>query len=102
MISIKGKDKAAVLVALYNRAQVQGMGIFQGKLGDMSLERARKLVDDQAVVKMPGGNTFIYFDYVAGRILKVDLSADEFDEWLYDRDNGRGAAWEALKKAGLV
>lgn len=27
------------------------------------------------------------FDYLYGRVLKVDLSGDEFEESLYDRDN---------------
>jgi len=33
-----------------------------------------------------------YFDYLSGRVMKVDLSSDELDPWLYDRDNGQGAA----------
>jgi hypothetical protein len=28
--------------------------------------------------------------------MKVDLSKDAFDPWLYDRDNGQGAAARAL------
>lgn len=27
---------------------------------------------------------------------KIDLSADEFEEWLYDRDNGVEAAQRAV------
>ena len=37
-----------------------------------------------------------YFDYLHGRVLKVDLSGDEFDERLYDRDCGKGAAQRAV------
>ena len=37
-----------------------------------------------------------YFDYLHGRVLKVDLSGDEFDERLYDRDCGEGAAQRAV------
>ena len=38
-----------------------------------------------------------YFDYLKGRVMKVDLSEDDgFEEWLYDRDNGEGAAQSAL------
>ena len=36
------------------------------------------------------------FDYLAGRVMKVELGGDTLDPWLYDRDNGRGAALEAL------
>ena len=35
--------------------------------------------------------------------MKVDLSSDEeFDEWLYDRDNGIGAANGILKEEVIV
>ena len=37
-----------------------------------------------------------YFDYLYGKVLKVDLSSDEFDERLYDRDCGIGAARRAI------
>jgi hypothetical protein len=30
--------------------------------------------------------------YLKGRVMKVDLSGDSFGPWLYDRDNGDGAA----------
>jgi hypothetical protein len=32
------------------------------------------------------------FDYLLGRILKLDLSGDDLRVWLYDRDNGSGMA----------
>lgn len=37
-----------------------------------------------------------YFDYLYGRVLKVDLSGNAFDEHLYERDNGVGSASRAL------
>lgn len=81
MISIESLDKSAVLAALYNKAKVQGLGIFQALDGDMTLEEATELLNEQT-----------YFDYCHGRVMKVDLSKEEFDPWLYDRDNGPGAA----------
>lgn len=40
-----------------------------------------------------------YFDYLKGRVMKVDLSNDDcFEEWLYDRDNGNGAAQRAINQ----
>jgi hypothetical protein len=39
------------------------------------------------------------FDYIEGRSVKVDLSGDVFDPWLYDRDNGTGAAQQAVDSA---
>ena len=84
-MNIKGMDKAAVLAALYKHAQTQGLGVLHYQLGDISLEEARDLLKTQT-----------YFDYLKGRVLKVDLSRDELDERLYDRDNGPGAAAYAL------
>jgi len=81
MISIKGLDKAEVLAALYNRARPQGMGFLQWTPQDMSIEEAKETLQYGP-----------YFDYVQGRVMKVDLSKDEFDSSLYDRDNGLGAA----------
>lgn len=87
-INITGLDKAAVLAALYNRARVQGMGIFQARPGDMSIAEAQAILD---------GDANRYFDYLHGRVMKVDLEGDEFSPRLYDRDNGDGAAKRALE-----
>jgi hypothetical protein len=87
MISLKGKDKATVLMSLYNASRVQGRGFlasFQGQ--PMTIEEARKLVSTEQ----------LYFDYVRGTVLKVDLSGDSLDPYFYDRDNGQGAASRAL------
>ncbi len=86
-ISIKGLNKADVLAALFNRAQPQGMGFMQYDPKPMAKEIAEKLLLKTT-----------YFDYVQGRVMKVDLSNDaEFDPWLYDRDNGQGAAAEVIE-----
>lgn len=37
-----------------------------------------------------------YLGYVGGRVMKVELSGDEFDERLYDRDCGADAAQRAV------
>jgi len=81
-MDISHLDKAEVLAALYNRAQPQGMGFLHYTAEDMTTEQAKKLLDD--------GQT--YFDYVFGRVMKVDLKGDELDTWLYNRDNGIDAA----------
>jgi hypothetical protein len=88
-MDIKGISKAKILAALYNASRPQGMGFLQAKNGDMSESEAQKLLDD--------GHT--YFDYLHGRVMKIDLSGDELRTALYDRDNGQGAAEDAITRA---
>lgn len=86
-MDISKLNKAEVLAALYNRAQTQDMGIFQYQKGDMSREQAEGILKE--------GRT--YLDHLAGRVMKVDLSGDEMDTRLYNRDNGKDAAEKALQ-----
>lgn len=86
MIDIKGLDKAEVLKALYDHSHVQGLGFLQAvPEGTVTVEYCRELLKNST-----------YFDYLHGRVLKVDLSGDTFEEWLYDRDCGVGAAKRAV------
>lgn len=83
------------------------MGFLRAESGDMSVEEARGLLgigDDhmQDFGALPGRSSTMYFDYLKGRVMKVNLSGDEFDEWGYDRDNGSGAAHRALQRAGVL
>lgn len=93
-IDITGIDKAAVLVALYNCARVQGLGVLQAKTGGMSIDEAR--------AELAAAGDRLYFDYLHGRVMKVALHGDTFSPGLYDRDNGHGAAQRALEAAGLA
>lgn len=86
MIDISKMKKADVLKRLYDSAKPQGMGFLEYTPPPMLLAKAQSMLDD--------GQT--YFDYVRGRVLKVDLKGDEFSPTLYDRDNGMGAAAAAL------
>ena len=91
IIDIGNLDRAAVLAALYNKAKPQGLGFLHYDPAPMTPEVAAGL--------LAAGLT--YFDYVKGRVMKVDLSGDTLDTRLYDRDNGHGAALAALNAAGL-
>jgi hypothetical protein len=88
-MDIKGISKAKILAALYNASRPQGMGFLQAKNGDMTEQEAQKLLD--------AGQT--YFDYLHGRVMKIDLSGNELRTALYDRDNGQGAAEDAITRA---
>ncbi len=88
-IDISGLDKAEVLAALFNASKQQGMGFLDASgAGQMSVEDAREYTSEDRPQ---------YYDYLRGRVMKVDLSKDELRTGLYDRDNGHGAAARALK-----
>ena len=88
-IDISKMNKAEVLAALYNNSKAQGMGFLHYTPDEMTTKEAQALLDR--------GQT--YFDYLQGRVMKVDLSVDNLQTGLYDRDNGQGKAAAAL--AGL-
>lgn len=86
MVDIKGLNKAEVLAALYNNSKPLGLGFLHFDPTEMTKDEAAKLLEQTT-----------YFDYIKGRVMKVDLSSDEgFEEWLYDRDNGNGAAQRVI------
>lgn len=78
-ISIKGLDKGAVVAALYNRARAQRMGFLHYSPEPMTPEEGAEYAGR-------------YIDYLSGRAMKVDVTGDNLDPTLYDRDNGQGAA----------
>ena len=96
-VNIAGIDKAELLAALYNNARPLGMGFLRAGTADMTTEEARKLLDDgddhaRDFPTVAKRGREMYFDYVHGRPLKVDLSGDEMRTDLYDRDQGGGKA----------
>ncbi len=81
-VSIQGLAKEDVVAALYNGARAQGMGFMAYDPTPMGRKEAAQVL----------AQSNKYFDYLKGRVMKVDLSGDSFDPWGYDRDNGQGAA----------
>ena len=84
-----GLDRYEVLCALYNKSKPLGLGMLHFTPGQLSLAEAHELLDG-----------YDYADYVKGRVIKVKLpeNAESFNPYLYDRDNGEGAALNALKE----
>ena len=88
IISIHSLDKAAVLAALYNAAKPVGKGFESYDSTPMTVEQASSIIRD---------TPSLYFEYIGGRVMKVDLSTDELDAWLFDRDNGEGTAARVIQ-----
>lgn len=85
-MNIKGIDKAEILKALYNASKPVGLGKLHYDKKDMTHDEAVSLL------KM----TF-KFDYLKGRVMKIDLTNDELETYLYNRDNGWNRAEEIIK-----
>lgn len=84
--NIKGLDKATILAALYNRSRPQGMGFFHADSAVMTRDEAADLLRQST-----------HFDYLRGRVMKIDLSGESLRTGLYDRDLGIGAGLRALQ-----
>ena len=94
-ISLEGLDKAEVLAALYNASKPLGMGFMHYDSSQMTKEEAQECIEKFGP----------YFDYLKGRVMKIDLSSDDLQVGLYDRDNGQGAAKrvvDLLRETGEV
>ncbi len=86
MIDLAGLRKADVLAALYNASRPQEMGFLSYDPEPMTPDEARQLLEITS-----------YFDYIKGRVMKVNLDGDELNPRLYDQDNGGGAAEAAIE-----
>lgn len=86
-MDITGLNKAKVLAALYNASKPQGRGFLQYEETAMTEEQAQQILD----------NGQLRFDYIRGRVMKIDLAQDEVDTRLYNRDNGPNAAESAVE-----
>ena len=94
-VSLEGLDKAALFAALFNRSKPQGLGFLHYNPEEMTAATARERF----------GECSECFDYVDGRVMKVDLSGDELYTGGYNRDNGIGAAEaviDTLRSSGNV
>lgn len=69
MLDLTGLDKAEVLAALYNSARALGLGLLHYDPEPMTRDQAAELLDE-------GGT---YFDYLRGRVMKVDLGGEALD-----------------------
>ena len=89
-IDISGLDRADILAALYNNSRPQGLGFMHYDAKSMTAAEARALLVE--------GHRF---DYLKGRVMKINLRPDAatLDGRLYDRDNGQGSTERVV--AGL-
>lgn len=85
-----------MLAALWNHSRQQGMSVLdtRGAVGKvMTKEQAQEIINSLGSC---GFGQHLNFDYLWGRVLKVDLAPNEIDLRLYNRDNGDGAGEKAI------
>jgi len=104
-ITNSGLTIAETVARLYNASRVQGMGYLQAKPGKMTaITAAEEVALHSRPVNWANGAysetpvNEISFDYLHGKVMKVRFIGDssDFDPFLYDRDNGEGAALRAV------
>lgn len=84
-VDISDLDKAELLAALYNNAMPQGMGFLHYDPKPMTRDEAAQLLEKQK-----------YFDYLKGRVMKIDLTDSKMWTAMYNRDNGPNAAEDVI------
>lgn len=90
-INLEGLNKADVLAALYNASKPKGLAPLHFDSQEMTREEAAKLLAKDRPPR---------FEYIKGRVMKINLSGDDLDPRFYDRDNGPGAAAKAIATIG--
>ena len=93
MVDIKGLDKAKVIHALWHGSHSQGLSFMGLNPEGFSFEHAKEIIEERQ-----RKHQSLYFDYLEGHVIKCDITKDAFDEFLYDRDCGPGAAQRAIDK----
>ncbi|OGT43834.1 MAG: hypothetical protein A3F42_08125 [Gammaproteobacteria bacterium RIFCSPHIGHO2_12_FULL_37_34] len=85
-INIQGLDKAKLLQALFNNSKPLGLGFFDKDSNkEMTYTEAQQIVAEG-----------MDFDYLNGRVMKIDLSGDELDPCGYDCENGQGSVLKVV------
>jgi hypothetical protein len=88
LVTVAGLNKSLLLIALHAAAEPKGKLL-------LSPEDAHRELDKRRREAGPLGNP-LYFDYLHGKCLKVNLAGDVLDTALYNRDNGEGRAEDAI------
>lgn len=91
-INIEGLNKAQILMHLWNGSRQLGLG-FMHTVGQASVVMNES--EAQSLIHSMSGS--MYFDYLRGRVMKIDLSRPMMETALYNRDNGFEAAETILK-----
>lgn len=95
-VNIQGLPKSQVLAALVNRAGGLKLGSEHPRTNQpMSPEVAEEYI---AAARKMGNPDQLFFDSVAGRPIRADLTGDSFDPFQFDQEAGEGEAAAVITK----
>ena len=116
-LDVSDINPVLLFMVLFNLSKQQGYGVLDGSGRNsmtyseahdelfehpLAIEVGRK-ERQLAPTQVVAGELFIHkprmLDYVRGRVMKCTINGKELDTWGYDRDNGEGAAAEAVAAA---
>lgn len=87
------RERTAAEAECENQVHIANKAAF---VASMRLGEVRDMIDTGANGMVQNEKYKYDFDYLKGRVMKVNLSGDTLNEWGYDRDNGTGAAERAI------
>lgn len=98
IISIKGRDKAAILMALYNNATPDVTRINTSH-DTMTYDDAKTIIEAFLSHQQP-----LRFTVILGRKLDINISGDTVDLSFYDAQNGNGrfVGYAYLVREGVI
>ena len=103
VIDISGLKKPLVLKYLWDNAQGEGPGSADESVQRLaSLLRLRKMTITEAeehIQSCLSEGQPLKFDFLAGKLLRVDISRNQMNTVLYDDTHGQGAAETAISMA---
>ena len=100
-VDITGLDKVKVFMHLFNNAKPMGMGVLHFQDRPLDLKKAEQYFRGEYGGWLLDPRRPMYFDYVEGRCMKVNLEGNIINAGGYDRDYGEGALLRVLNNAGL-
>ena len=111
-LDVSDINPVLLFMVLFNSSKQQGYGILDGRgRSSMTYKEAHDELFEHPLAIRPrrpgkeveevvGGELFVHkprmLDYVRGRVMKCTINGKELDTWGYDRDNGEGAAADAV------
>ena len=94
MIDIRELPKHEVLMALWENAAKRKTD--KTEHAPLTLEQAQAVVQEKTYRDKGDTRDHLFVDTLNGREMHVEIGADNFEEWNYDRYSGKGAAQKAI------